>query len=243
MEIELYQEMYSLERQHWWFLARREILTGLISYYLPQGQVLDVGCGTGFILEELQQSSSKYDAWGVDNSEPAIAFCQQKNLTHITQGILGHSNLVEHSFDMVMFLDVIEHLDEDEQVIKLAKDYLSANGTLLITVPAYQFLWSAHDQIHGHKRRYTKKKVTELLHNAGYEVAYISYFNTLLFPLIAIARLLGNLRDRRQASDVNLPPPLINQFLHQIFRWERHFLPYLSFPFGVSIVCIAKPQS
>ncbi|PZU96169.1 MAG: class I SAM-dependent methyltransferase [Pseudanabaena sp.] len=242
MEIELYQEMYSLERQHWWFLARRKILTGLISHYLPQGQVLDVGCGTGFILEELQKSSNNYNAWGLDNAEPAIAFCQQKKLTRITQGILGHDGLTKHSFDMVMFLDVIEHLDEDEQAVELAKDYLSLVGKLLITVPAYQFLWSAHDQIHGHKRRYTKKKLIELLHKTGYEVSYISYFNTFLFPLIAIARLLGNLRDRHQASDVSLPPSPVNQLLYQIFRWEKYFLPYLSFPFGVSIVCVAKPK-
>jgi SAM-dependent methyltransferase len=240
MEAKLYQEMYEIEGQHWWFRARRDILISLISKYIPYGNILDVGCGTGFILETLQKNESKYKVWGVDVSEIAIQFCQERGLTHVTQGRLENNDLPKHYFDLMMFLDMIEHLEQDLPSLLQAKQYLNSQGKILITVPAYQFLWSAHDEIHHHKRRYTKKQITELLHQAGYEVIFSSYFNTFLFPLIAIARLIGNLQNRHHSSDVNLPSRWINQILYQIFGWEKKLLPSLSFPFGVSIICLAR---
>jgi SAM-dependent methyltransferase len=192
-------------------------------------------------LEALQaQDTSQYKAWGIDISEVAIQFCQEKGLSQVTQGVLENNHLPKHSFDLIMFLDMIEHLDQDLPSLLQAKQYLKDQGQLLITVPAYQFLWSAHDEIHHHKRRYTKKQLTELLQQAGYEVIFSSYFNTFLFPLIAIARLIGNLLNRHHTSDVSLPTALVNQSLYQIFGWEKNLLPYLSFPFGVSIICLAR---
>jgi len=242
MEIKLYQEMYSVESQHWWFRARRDILTSLILKYIPQGNnILDVGCGTGFILEAIQaHDQSQYKLWGIDISEIAIQFCQEKGLSQVDQGVLENNTLPEHSFDLIMFLDMLEHLDQDLPSLLLAKHYLKEKGQILITVPAYQFLWSAHDEIHHHKRRYTKKQLTVLLQKAGYEVVFSSYFNTFLFPLIAIARLISNLINRHHTSDVSLPTAWVNQSLYQIFGWEKNLLPYLSFPFGVSIVCLAR---
>ena len=237
METKLYQEMYCVENQHWWFRARRSIISSLILKYLPQGKILDVGCGTGFVLEALK---TQYEVWGIDISKIAIQFCQEKGLTQVTQGVLDKNTLPEHYFDLIMFLDMIEHLEHDLSALTQAKHYLKSQGQLLITVPAYQFLWSAHDEIHHHKRRYTKKQLTELLQQAGYEVIFSSYFNTFLFPLIAIARLIGNFLNRHQTSDVSLPTALVNQSLYQIFEWEKNLLPSLSFPFGVSIICLAR---
>ncbi len=241
MEIKLYQEMYSVESQHWWFRARRDILLSLILKYLPKGCVLDVGCGTGFILESLKtQYASQYETWGIDISEIAIQFCQEKGLTQVSQGILENNALPEHYFELIMFLDMIEHLEHDLPALTQAKHYLKPQGQLLITVPAYQFLWSAHDEVHHHKRRYTKKQIIELLSQAGYEVVFVSYFNTFLFPLIAIARLIGNQLNRHHRSDVKLPSALVNQILYQVFRSEKNLFPNLSFPFGVSLVCLAR---
>ena len=237
METKLYQEMYCVENQHWWFRARRSILSSLILKYLPQGKILDVGCGTGFILEALK---TQYEVWGIDISKIAIQFCQEKGLTQVTQGVLDKNTLPEHYFDLIMFLDMIEHLEHDLSALTQAKHYLKSQGQLLITVPAYQFLWSAHDEIHHHKRRYTKKQLTELLQQAGYEVIFSSYFNTFLFPLIAIARLIGNQLNRHHRSDVKLPSALVNNVLYQVFRSEKNLFPNLSFPFGVSLVCLAR---
>jgi len=241
METKLYQEMHELESQHWWFRARREILTSLIWQYLPQGKILDVGCGTGFFLEAFKtESASKYEAWGIDIAAIAVQVCHYKGLTQVTQGILEKNSLPEHDFDLVMFLDMIEHLDHDLPTLLMAKHYLKPQGQILITVPAYQFLWSAHDEIHQHKRRYTKKKLTELLHQAGYEIVFVSYFNTFLFPLIAIARLIGNFSQRHHSSDAKLPSTVVNNLLYQVFKLEKNLLSQISLPFGVSIVCLAK---
>lgn len=241
MDSKIYQEMYEVESKHWWFRARRDILTNLIVKYISQGNILDVGCGTGFILESLKNvNTSKFETWGIDISEIAVEVCHEKGLANVAQGLLEANDLPTDYFDLVMFLDIIEHLDQDSSALVNAKHYLKNQGKILITVPAYQFLWSAHDEIHHHKRRYTKQKLTELLQQAGYEVIFSSYFNTFLFPLIAIARLIGNFSNRRHASDASLPTDWVNQSLYQIFGWEKQFLSYLSFPFGVSIICLAR---
>jgi len=241
METKLYQEMYDVESQHWWFRARRDILTNLVLQCISQGNILDVGCGTGFILEALQTAyAGKCETWGIDISEMAVQVCHAKGLTQVRQGVLENNALPAHYFDLVMFLDMIEHLEHDLGTLLRAKHYLKPQGQILITVPAYQFLWSAHDEIHHHKRRYTKKQLTELLQQAGYEVVFSSYFNTFLFPLIAIARLLNNLHDRHHQSDAKMPSDLVNRFLYQIFKLEKNLVPKIPFPFGVSLVCLAR---
>ncbi len=110
----------------------------------------------------------------------------------------------------------------------------------MITVPAFEFLWSAHDEIHHHKRPYTKQMLTALFKNAGYTVRYISYFNTLLFPMIALVRVIGNLSGRRNASDAKPGNKLINDMLYRIFKSERVLLPNMTLPFGVSLLALAK---
>lgn len=241
MDDQLYREMHDVESQHWWFRARREILTNLIARSLPQGTILDVGCGTGFFLELLQSDyASQYESWGLDISAIALQFCHDKGLQKVEQGEIDRNTLPTNYFDLIMFLDIIEHLDRDLAALQRAKQYLKSQGQILITVPAYQFLWSAHDEIHNHKRRYTQSQIEELLQQAGYEISFISYFNTFLFPLIFLARIIGKLLRRHHASDVSLPSALVNQCLYQIFSWERNLVPSISFPFGVSIVCLAR---
>jgi SAM-dependent methyltransferase len=238
MEKVLYDEMRESETEHWWFQARRDILLQVVKAFVPKGAaVLDVGCGTGFILEKLQDD---YDVYGLDHAEIAVNYCHERGLTSVKQGLLGEETFNGKKFQLVSFLDVIEHIEDDLAVVSIAKSYLSDTGYLMITVPAFQFLWSAHDEIHHHKRRYTKDSLTNLLEKAGYTVRYITYFNTLLFPMIALIRAMGNLTGRHNASDAKPANKLLNDTLYQVFKSERALLPKVNLPFGVSLLAIAE---
>lgn len=240
MEKVLYDEMRESETEHWWFQARREILLQVIKSFVPKGaSVLDVGCGTGFILEKLQHD---YDAHGLDHAEVAVNYCHERGLTFVKQGLLGEETFNNKKFHLISFLDVIEHIEDDLAVLLAAKPYLSENGVVMITVPAFEFLWSAHDEIHHHKRRYTKETLTELLQKAGYTMRYISYFNTLLFPMIALVRVIGNLTGRRNASDAKPQSKFVNEMLYRVFESERNLLPNVSLPFGVSLLAVAEAK-
>ncbi len=238
MEKILYDEMWQTESEHWWFRARREILAKTIATFVPKGApILDVGCGTGFILEKLQHD---YHAHGLDHAEVAVNYCHQRGLTFVKQGLLGEETFDGKKFRLISFFDIIEHMEDDLTMISIAKSYLSDDGYLMITVPAFQFLWSAHDEIHHHKRRYTKESLKNLLEKAGYTVRYITYFNTLLFPMIALIRAVGNLTGRRNASDAKPTNQIINDMLYRIFHSECMFIPKVSFPFGVSLLAVAE---
>ncbi|MFQ3597958.1 MAG: class I SAM-dependent methyltransferase [Chloroherpetonaceae bacterium] len=238
MEKVLYDEMRESETEHWWFQARREILLQVTKTFVPKGAaILDVGCGTGFILEKLKHD---YDAHGLDHAEVAVDHCHKRGLTFVKHGLLGEETFNGKKFQLISFLDVIEHIEDDLTVVSMAKQYLSENGIVMITVPAFEFLWSAHDEIHHHKRRYTKQTLTALLEKAGYTVRYSSYFNTLLFPMIALVRVVGNLSGRRNASDAKPENKLINDVLYRVFKSERALLPNMSLPFGVSLLAIAE---
>jgi SAM-dependent methyltransferase len=239
MDRSVYEDMYRLERKHWWFRARREILDSLIESKLPAGSsVLDVGCGTGFILERLRD---RYDVHGLDDAEIAVKFCHDKGLTFVEQGILGEVRLSRKHYDLVTLLDVIEHVDDDVGLLRAAKDVLSPGGKVLVTVPAHSFLWSQHDVIHHHRRRYDRPMLTRALNAAGLQPTWMSYFNTLLFPLIAAARIAGKIAGDKASDADNVPASPVNEVLYRMFRAEQSLLPRLKLPVGVSIACLAEP--
>lgn len=239
MERSVYEDMYRLERKHWWFRARREILGSLVETHVAAGSsILDVGCGTGFILERLRD---RYEVHGLDDAAIAVEFCHSKGLSFVERGILGQARLSRDSYDLVTLLDVIEHVDDDVGILRSAKDVLAPGGQVLVTVPALSMLWSNHDVVHHHRRRYDRPMLTRALRSAGLEPTWMSYFNTLLFPLIAAARLAGKIKGDTANDSDSIPGAPVNELLYRTFRAEQALLPRMSLPVGVSIVCLAKP--
>lgn len=143
-------------------------------------------------------------------------------------------------YDMIVLLDVLEHVEADEAALTELRRRLRPGGKLVVTVPAYPWLWSRHDETHHHHRRYTAALLGERLTAAGFRVDTMSYFNTLLFPVIALVRLLQGLLDADAADDA-MPAPWINRLLVRIFGSERHAIGRLPLPFGVSLAAVAVP--
>lgn len=245
MEEIVYQSNFELENSYWWFTAREKIIGAMIERYCtdlkPGDAVVDVGCGTGGFLSSL---AGKYKAIGIDVSETAIAYCRRRGLEHLYLTTLEDFKPVDTQVKAVVMLDVIEHIDDDRSVVQQAYKLLAPGGYMVATVPAYQWLWSTHDEIHMHKRRYTRSQFGHLLANAGFRPVKSTYFNTLLFPVAALKRLTEKDKKYTSSADVvDRVSPGMNSLLHKVFSMEVSLLPYASFPFGLSILIIAqKPQ-
>ncbi len=239
MEEVAYDIIYDLENTHWWYRVRRElvnkILSGEVSRRKAPLKILDVGCGTGLLMKEMQKFGP---VDGVDFSERAIAYCKERGLSPR----LGSAEALpygDNSFDAAIFFDVMEHLENDAQACGEVYRVLAPGGMVLVSVPAFMFLWSITDIVSQHYRRYTRKQVVARLKDAGFEVAYASYFNTILFLPIAAVRLLVRLLHIPMKSENTVGGPLTNLLLYRIFSLEARMLPRVRFPFGVSVLCIA----
>jgi len=240
VEEQLYWKFYEIEKSHWWFVARQRILLDIIQkrIRLPGGsRVLDVGCGTGAVLEELSQH---YDTYGTDSSQLAIDLCRERGLQnayHCTLESFPHREL---RFDLVTLLDVIEHIDDDVAILRQAHTFLKPKGCVLVTVPAYQFLWSRHDVVNRHKRRYLRSQVRRVLEESGFRVEMISYFNTFLFPAALVARLAERLFHPEKDTTLDVPAGFLNSLLASLFASERHVLRRTTLPYGLSVVGLAR---
>lgn len=242
MERAVYDRMAEIDGEHWWFTARRAILTDLIRRLkLPANpRILEVGAGTGSNLAMLQRFG-RVDA--IEPDEPARELASRRSGIAVQGGNLPDGAVLEDgAYDLIVLLDVLEHIADDRGTLAALKTKLAPGGRLLVTVPAMPWLWSAHDVAHHHQRRYTTTGLEGVFRGAGYRVSYRSHFNTLLFPLIVAARALGKLSGRDGGDDA-LPPRPVNALLSGIFGLERHAAGRLSLPFGVSLAVVAEPAT
>lgn len=241
MQQHAYSIMYRVEESHWWFVGRRKILSSFVERIvknLPeQPRILDVGCGTGANLEMLSQFGS---AEGVDVSAEALEFCQARGLKNVRRGEAENLPYDDNYFDLVTGLDVVEHLDDDVGGLKEMRRVLHPGGRALLFVPAFMFLWGVQDDISNHRRRYTAASLKDAVGQAGFEVERLTYANITFFLPILLGRLLMRLTGYRPASENNLTVGFMNGILGSIFGTEASLLRQVNFPFGVSIVCVAR---
>src|SRR5437588_9069627 len=220
MERAVFDRMIELDQHHWWFLARRRILKRLIERVVkpPQkARILEVGCGTGHNLAMLK-AFGRVEASELDRCARAVA---NKRLPgKVKEARLPDLSMFERNgYDLIALLDVLEHVPDDLASLRAIHMRLKPGGALLLTVPANAWMWSAHDAAHHHFRRYSKKRLEELFLRAGLEVQLLSYFNTLLFPLVAAARVVGKVT-RKESADDKLPSAPVNAVLDSVFGLE-----------------------
>ncbi len=242
MEEYLYPHFYRIEKEHWWFVARQHILLRYLEARVPapaSARLLDVGCGTGAILELL---SRNYEAHGLDFSPSAIAFCRKRGLKNLFAGSI-ESYPRNQLFDIITMLDVVEHVDDDRGLLRAGGDLLADSGRLLVTVPAFPWLWSSHDVVLHHKKRYTKAQLVHLMNDAGFEIAHISYFNTFLFPVAVMRRFFARFHGSEATSDLEIPGSALNSALRSVFELEGGILAHASLPFGLSLLCLATKRA
>jgi SAM-dependent methyltransferase len=243
MDAAEFEKHEQLEAHHWWFEGRRRCIAAVLERHLkpaPHRHILDVGCGTGGMFPLLQGFG---EVAGAEFSPDA-----RERATRMFPGVTVSAcalpdDVPQGRFELVTAFDVLEHLDEPVAAARTLSSRLADGGQLVVTVPAFQFLWSPHDVTLQHRRRYSRELLREHLTAAGLKVTYDSFFNTSLFPAVAAARLLGRLLPRKpgaDGSDMKPVPGPINAALTALFGAEGRFLSRTRLPVGVSLIAVAE---
>lgn len=242
MEDSYYKEYFKREEKDWWFNGREKIVLSVLKPFFSERKnwvIGDIGSGSGRILDKLQLYGTVV---GVDNSPLAVEFCQKKK-RNVFLGDASHLEFPDSSFNLITMLEVLEHLEGEKAALKEARRVLKRKGLLILTVPAFPFLWGSHDLVSHHKRRYSKGELKRKLENEGFQIVKVSYFNSYLFPVVAVVRLFRRLtKSRKLQSDFLNLPPTLNWLLERMFSSERYLLRWVSLPFGVSLLVLARKK-
>ena len=240
MERAAYREMADLDQRHWWYRGRRAILAELIRREaMPpkDGRILEIGCGTGHNLEMLGKFG-RVEAIELDDESRGIA--EQRLGRGIMVARLPElEGVADRSYDLVAALDVIEHIDDDAAALAAIAPKLKPGGKFVMTVPAHPWMWSAHDAVNHHKRRYSRGALRRLVEGSPLRLDKIGYFNSLLFPLAVADRLVSKMRGKDEA-EVKLPSAPLNAGLQAVFAAERHLVGRLPLPPGLSLFAVAS---
>ena len=247
MDASVYDQFAELNRHHFWFRGRRKIFFDLLARELgPHAkdlEILEVGCGPGGMMEPLSEHGR---AHGPDISLDAMRYCQRRGFPNVFTGSGMALPFAVGCFDVVCLFDAIEHIPDDRKVLEEVHRVLKPGGVVFLSVPAYQFLYSQNDRLVHHQRRYTKGRMTRLLRETRFTPRKATYFNTFLFPLILPAVLMVKLKEKLVGlprHQTNLSHEF-NRGLNDLFAWfmgsERMLLRHMEFPFGHSLIAIAR---
>jgi SAM-dependent methyltransferase len=241
-----YATTHELEGHNWWFVGTRRVCLDLLDGVVPPGperRLLDVGCGTGILLESLR---SRGRAAGVDLSPTALAFSRQRGVGPLVQADGGRLPVAGASVDGVTAIGVVEHLDDDRAAVLEWRRVLRPGGGLVLLTSAYRWMWSGHDVSNHHTRRYRAGEVRDLLASSGFRPVTVSYVNTALFPPIAVVDVLYRLRRGARPpaphKDTGEVPGPLNRSLLGVLELERRAIRRRPLPFGVSIVASAVAE-
>ena len=240
MEEQIYRLLYELENRHWWFRGRDAVVDALLAHteLPPSPRILDAGCGTGRNLQRYAQLGSVV---GVDPSPDAIEFCRRRGIESVLRAAVESMPFEEGSFDLLMATDVLEHTADDGRSLAELRRVAAPGATLVMTVPALEWLWSKEDERLAHARRYTRKRLWEVTAGHGWEPAFATYFNLVLLPAIAAVRKLRDLSGRTARAELSLTPGRLNGPLSLPMRLEAKVIRSgLSLPIGVSLGVVCR---
>jgi len=235
-----------IEKHHWWWEGRRQILRQSIEKRKGL-KILDIGCGTGETLTFMREYLPSPDLYGIDSSPVAIKYARKRGHKKILKVDAKKLPYKNNTFDYILLLDVLEHIKDDTATLLEARRVLNKTGKVIITTPALPFIWSEHDSEQGHCRRYVRRRIRKIATKAKLSIAKVSYFNFFLSPAIIAIRLLSRIKpfkkcgeyDSKLNFNVAKKPP-INRILKLIFVSEIKLMKYINYPFGISIFAILQ---
>ena len=233
MDVESVKAMIAVEKEHPWYQARLNFVKALLDSKNPSNtKILDFGCGSGGVLSECI-AMGFLDVKGMDTSIDCIESVRARGVA--CQLLTNGLPVLENEYDLILCLDVLEHLEHDQIYLELFKSGLHENGKILITVPAHSFLWSPHDVFNHHFRRYSRKSLINLVDGSGLKIDNIRYWNSTLFPIFLFVRPLSRFLKRNGGSEFKLPPRFMRPLLLSLLNFEAKSTYMGTMP-GVSLV-------
>jgi SAM-dependent methyltransferase len=235
-------QTHQAEDRHWWYRGRRRVLDGAIAALgLPaQARILDAGCGSGRNMVELARFGT---VTGVELSNTSVELARAREAGEVVEGSVLEMPFAQDSFDLAVSLDVIEHLEDDLGSLRELRRTVAPGGALLVTVPAYQWLWSGHDEINHHHRRYTRRSLQRVAEQAGWRQVRTTYFNSLLLPVAILLRVLDRFSRKTTESSLDLwvPPEPLNTLLEQPLKLEAELIARGGrIPAGLSLLAVFR---
>jgi SAM-dependent methyltransferase len=241
MEINFEKKYHEVETENWWFVSRRRYLLDVLNEVPKDSKILDIGCSSGIFLKDLERLGFKTEnLFGIDISEKAIGNCRNNGINNAF--VMDAQNIsLSEKFDIIIASDCLEHLSNDIQALKNWCDLLKTGGMMYVFVPAFQSLWSSHDEVNMHFRRYTNKDLKDKLTNENLTILKSSYWNFSLFvPLYLFRKIDVVLSRNKKKQGQVIDSKMANVVLLKLLLFENWLLKYINFPVGVSTFCIAK---
>ena len=235
-----YATMFRVEETHWWYRSLHRLMIQALEMEMPDWRnkpIVDVGCGTGAILQRLGNPEKNV---GVDISPVAISFCRNRGLNNVREADIASMPFADESFDAAICSSVLYHewVADVGRALREIRRVLRPNGVLLINVPAFQFLHSAHDDAVMTARRFRKPELRELLVKNGFAIRRLTYWTTLLFPLALVARTFGG---SRMGRDFDLDKDsFVQKLFLKVMGLEAGLLRKISLPFGVALLAVGR---